>query len=71
MITLDCLWKPVVIGWDSQGTEESKCHSNFTESQGGWSGELQAGQPHLNLKEGDGANNCANHFQAHEGQKRD
>lgn len=37
--------------------------------EGGGSGELQAGQPHLGPGEGEEAN-PGNHFQAHEGQEK-
>lgn len=48
-------------------TEENKCHSCF---QGG-SGELQVGQLHFSLWEGDEANPHGNHFQTHAGQDGD
>lgn len=49
--------------------QESKCYSCFLENPGGGSGELQVCHTHLNLLEGDGTNNCGNHFQACIGQK--
>lgn len=46
---------------DSQGLEETECHSCLQEAR---YRELQAGQPHLNPWKGDWAN-IGNHFQRH------
>lgn len=56
-----------MLTWSStQRLEESKCHSYLKKVQERGPRELQAGQPHLDPWEGDGAPSPGNHFQIHD-----
>jgi len=61
--SLNNLWSILVTGRSAQRLEESKYHSCLQEGQEEGPREPQAGQPHLDLWENDGATNSENHFQ--------